>query len=394
MRDIPEDFQLGAVEAGFRYANRPDLVLIYSLRPARAAGIFTTNVFKAAPVQVARKNLGSSSRFRAVLINAGQANACTGDEGLEDCRGTLQMAAGLLNVSAGEILPASTGVIGSRMPMHVWSEKLPLLKQALGQTGSIEAARGIMTTDKFPKTSSRELELERGKIRFLGMAKGAGMICPNMATMLAFIISDVEISGDLWSELLVKAVGDSFNAITVDGDTSTNDCVLALANGASEAGPGSREEEEKVGRALEDICRDLAYQIVCDAEGGTKVMHIRVTGAKNRVEAEVAARAVGNSCLVKTAMFGGDPNWGRIVAALGRSSADFDPLGVRLSLAGHEIFSGGRPAEMDIDRVVAPGMKSKDIRVEIDLGAGQGTYTLLASDLSEEYIRINADYRS
>lgn len=394
MQDLPRGFDLAAAQAGFKYKGRPDLALIFSRAPARAAGVFTTNAFQAAPVQVARENLTGSDLVRAVLVNAGQANACTGEEGLADCRRTLDMLAGLLDISPGQVLPASTGVIGVRMPMHIWENSLPGLVESLGKCSGDQAAMAIMTTDTFPKTASREIELERGRVSFWGMTKGAGMICPDMATMLAFVLTDMQVDGPEWQEMLAVAMEKSFNAITVDGDTSTNDCVLALANGESGVSCKSREDRDKTAKALEDVCRDLAYQIVKDAEGGTKVMHIRVTGAADSRDARKAARAVGNSSLVKTAMFGRDPNWGRIVAALGRSGAGFDPGKVRLSLAGLEIFSGGRPVDMDIDEVFAPLLAYRDIRVDIDLGSGEAEYFLLASDLTDEYIRINSDYRS
>ena len=394
MQDLPLGFDLAAVRAGFKYKDRPDLALIFSRTPARAAGVFTTNAFQAAPVLVARENLDRSDLMRAVLVNAGQANACTGEEGLADCRRTLDLLAGHLDISAGEILPASTGVIGVRMPMPTWEKSLPGLVENLGKCTGEQAAMAIMTTDTFPKTAAREIELDQGRVRFWGMTKGAGMICPDMATMLAFVLTDLQVDGALWQEMLAGAMEQSFNAITVDGDTSTNDCVLALAGGGSRAGLHSSRDRDIAAKALEDVCRDLAYQIVKDAEGGTKVMHIRVTGAADSLDARKAARAVGNSSLVKTAMFGCDPNWGRIVAALGRSGAVFDPGKVRLSLAGLEIFSKGRPVDMDIDEVFAPLLSSRDIQVDIDLGRGQGEYFLMASDLTDEYIRINSDYRS
>jgi len=394
MQDIPLGFELSAAEAGFKYKNRPDLALIHSQVPARAAGVFTTNLFQAAPVLTARKNLNRAEHCRAILVNAGQANACTGKQGLMDCTRSLEMAAELLGTRLEEILPASTGVIGVRMPMHLWQESLPALVRGLGESSGQDAARAIMTTDTFPKTTARELDLQGRRVRFWGMAKGAGMISPSMATMLAFILTDLEVARRDWSEMLFAAVRDTFNAITVDGDTSTNDCVLALANGASGSGPEGPKEVRNVAMLIKDLCRDLAYQIVRDAEGGTKVMHILVSGAVSREEAELAARAVGNSCLVKTAMYGKDPNWGRIVAALGRSWARFDPDRIRVSLAGKEIFAAGQPVDMDVDLVFAPLLDSRDIQVDIDLGAGEGSYVLLASDLTEEYIRINADYRS
>ncbi len=394
MSQLPRGYELSAVEAGFKYQGRKDLALIHSTFPACAAGVFTTNRFQAAPVLIAREHLKRVQRFRAIVINAGQANACTGEEGVANCRQSLDLVAGHLDCAREEILPASTGVIGDQMPMEQWGRSLPGLMSGLGGSRCEDAARAIMTTDTFPKTAARELDLAAGRVRFWGMAKGAGMIAPNMATMLGFVLSDMEFDRSSWQNMLFQAVRDSFNAITVDGDTSTNDCVLALSNGASGVQPAGHEEWCRAAEVLEELCRDLAYQIVRDAEGGTKIMHIRVTGAGSREDAERAARAVGESCLVKTAMFGRDPNWGRIVAALGRSGAQFEPDRVRLDLAGQTIFAGNRPVDMDIDSVFAPLLEPRDIYVDIDLGVGEGWFTLLASDLTQEYIRINAEYRS
>ena len=391
---IPRGFKLATAEAGFKYRGRPDLALIVSETGASCAGVFTTNLFQAAPVQVALSNLKKSSGIRAVLVNAGQANACTGDTGVFNCRKTLEVLAGLLGLSPEDILPASTGVIGDHLKMDLFEKYLPMLVDNLGHSTGADAARAIMTTDTFPKTSSCEVSLSTGGIRLWGMAKGAGMICPNMATMLGFILTDLKIDPSLWQKMVLAAIDKSFNALTIDGDTSTNDCVFALAGGLSNAEISGDAEFEKVSTALEGLCRDLAYQIVRDAEGGTRVLRIEVRGAGDESQARLAARTVGNSPLVKTAMYGGDPNWGRIVAALGRSGAEFDPDKVRVSLAGVEIFRSGRPVDMDRDLVFEPLLKAADIDISIDLGAGSGEFTLLASDLTEKYIQINAHYRT
>jgi glutamate N-acetyltransferase / amino-acid N-acetyltransferase len=391
---MPRGFRLATAEAGFKYRDRPDLALILSESRASCAGVFTTNLFQAAPVKVAMANLKQSSGIRAVLINAGQANACTGETGISNCRRTLKVLAGLLGLRPEDILPASTGVIGDHLKMDLFEKNLPLLVDNLGHSTGTDAARAIMTTDTFPKTSSCEVSLSTGRIRLFGMAKGAGMICPNMATMLGFILTDLKIDHSLWQKMVMSAVDGSFNALTIDGDTSTNDCVFALAGGRSNAEISGDEEFQMVSSALERLCRDLAYQIVRDAEGGTRVLRIKVRGARDESQARLAAQAVGNSPLVKTAMYGGDPNWGRIVAALGRSGAEFDPDLVRVSLAGVEIFRSGRPVDMDRDSVFAPLLKAVDIDISIDLAAGSGEFTLLASDLTEKYIQINAHYRT
>ncbi|MCA1743984.1 MAG: bifunctional glutamate N-acetyltransferase/amino-acid acetyltransferase ArgJ [Desulfovibrionales bacterium] len=391
---LPQGFSMATVEAGFKYLNRPDLALIFSRSTAVCAGVFTTNTFQAAPVLIARDNLKKSSTVRAILVNAGQANACTGDKGIANCLKTLEIAADKLQIDSREVLPASTGVIGDHLKMDLFEKNIPLLVENLGRARGEDAARAIMTTDTFPKTAQTEVELEKGKVNFWGMAKGAGMICPNMATMLGFIFTDLKVEKSLWQKLTARAVDQSFNALTIDGDTSTNDCVLAMANGESGVESSGKKDMQMIEDALNKICRDLSYQIVKDAEGGTKVLQICVQGAADKAQAKLAASTVGNSPLVKTAMYGQDPNWGRIIAALGRSGAEFDPDKVKVSLAGVEIFSSGCPVDMDRDSVFASLLKDSDIKIEIDLGKGSGSFNLLASDFTEEYIKINAHYRT
>ncbi len=391
---IPGGFRLATAKAGFKHQDRPDLALIFSDNPVTCAALFTTNLFQAAPVKAALTNLKKSSGIRAVLVNTGQANACTGDVGMSNCLQTLEMLAGLLGIEPHDILPASTGVIGDHLKMKLFAENLPRLVDNLGRSSGEDAARAIMTTDSFPKTAFCRARLGQGMVRFWGMAKGAGMICPNMATMLAFILTDLEAEQGQWQQMIKDAADQSFNALTIDGDTSTNDCLIALAGGKSRVSINTDQDHERVVQALDIICSDLAYQIVRDAEGGTRVLRITVKGAKDRQQARKAADAVGNSPLVKTAMYGGDPNWGRIVAALGRSGAMFNPDLVRISLAGVEIFALGRPVDMDRDQVFEPLLGLPDIEISIDLGAGPGSCTLLASDLTEEYIKINAHYRT
>jgi glutamate N-acetyltransferase / amino-acid N-acetyltransferase len=389
----PRGFSFSAVPAGFRYKGRSDLVLLFSDRPAVAAGVFTTNRFQAAPVLIARESVRGGKPLRGILVNAGQANACTGEQGIEQCRRTLEWVSGQVGCAPEELLPASTGVIGDQLVMERWREAVPMLSRALGRSTPMDAAKAIMTTDSFPKMAWRGVGTGRDRIRVLGMAKGAGMICPDMATMLAFLLCDGQVEQPFWRDCLARAVEVSFNAVTVDGDTSTNDCVLALANGAS----GVRAEgelAEQLARAVEEICRELAYFIIQDGEGGTKVVRITVGGAANDLEAERVARTVGHSPLVKTAMFGRDPNWGRIVAALGRSGAEFDPDRVEVLLAGIPIFRSGRPVEMDRDAVFAPYLRRGEVEIEIRLNAGDGRYVLLTSDLTLDYVRLNAEYRT
>lgn len=406
MFPVPKGYRFGAAAAAFKREDRLDLGLMLSDRPAVAAGVFTTNKFQAAPVVQCRETLAQGKPCRAFLVNSGQANACTGDEGLVNCRVTLDMVSQAAQVSMDEILPASTGVIGAQLRMTRWKKAMPALAESLGKAGPMDVARAIMTTDTFPKVAWGRVEAGNdgsveacretgcGEVRLLGMAKGAGMISPNMATMLGFVICDAEVDPAWWQATLAECADQTFNRVTVDGDTSTNDCLLAMANGASGVRIESEGAREALREALMGVCRDLAYMIIQDAEGGTKVVRITVAGAADQAQAELAARAVGNSPLVKTALFGQDANWGRIVAAVGRSGADFAPDDLVLQIGQITVFKDGAPVAGDLDGLLAPVMKRQDIDIFVSLGQGPGEYTLLASDLTVDYIRINADYRS
>lgn len=393
---VPKGFSFATASAAFKYTTgRDDLALVVSDSPAAAAGVFTQNLFQAAPVTVAKAQLAASGgHARAILINAGQANACTGAAGIADCRETLSLVAKATDLSPEEILPASTGVIGARLKMDKWKAVIPTLAENLGQTPAMAAAKAIMTTDSFPKIAWGTLTTESGEVRVLGMAKGAGMIAPNMATMIGVLLCDAKVGSLWWQEAVAAAADRSFNSVTVDGDTSTNDCVLGLANGASEVVIDSAEGRQALLAVMAEVCQTLAAMLVQDAEGGTKVLRIKVTGAASPAEAELAARAVGNSPLVKTAFFGRDANWGRIVCAIGRSGAVFDPEDVAVRIGGVPVFENGMPVADDLDALLAPHMRRGEIPVDIELGAGPGRYLLLASDLTYDYIKINADYRT
>ena len=390
--NIPSGFRFSTAQCGFKRPGRADLALVVSDAPAAAAGVFTTNRFQAAPVLVAREILAASpAGIRALVVNSGQANACTGQEGIDKCRATLELL-GALGLRPEEVLPASTGVIGDQLKMDLWELGVPSLRDNLGRVGLVDVARAVMTTDTFPKIAAREVSLGSGTVRLAGFCKGAGMICPNMATMLGFILCDAGVDPAWWQAALTRCVDKSFNAITVDGDTSTNDCVLALANGA--AAPAAGADLQILEEALLEICQDLAYMIVQDAEGGTKVMRVNVSGAASMADAQLAARAVGNSPLVKTALYGRDPNWGRIVAALGRSGASFTPEDVVVRIAGLTIFRQGTPVKADWDSLLASALRRDTVDIDIELGAGGAELTLMASDFTEEYIKINAEYRT
>lgn len=399
---LPQGFRLAVAAADFRgkHQERRDLALAVSDVPAAAAGVFTTNLFQAAPVQVARAALDAAggaapslSGPRAVLINSGQANACTGRDGLDDCRATLDMVGAAVDISPCSILPASTGVIGARMDLAKWRAAVPALAASLGHATLEDFARAIMTTDAFPKLSGAEIRLTGGPVRLAGAAKGAGMICPNMATMLSLVLCDAAVAPAAWRAMFRRAVDATFNRVSVDGDTSTNDTLIGLANGAS----GVFAEDDDLAvleKALTGVLGDLAYMLVKDGEGATKVMHITVSGAPTDADAEAVARTVGHSQLVKTAMFGRDPNWGRIVAAAGRAGARFRPEDLRVTLCGVELFRDGRPTDLDFDALLKEPLAGTDVTLDLVLGTGPGSSRLLASDLSHAYVSLNADYRS
>jgi glutamate N-acetyltransferase/amino-acid N-acetyltransferase len=390
--ETPGGFFFATAETGFRGKKRPDLAYIGSDRPASAAGVFTRNTFQAAPVLVAREQLQAAGSARGFLINVGQANACTGEQGVTDCRESLRYAASCLGVGPGDVIPASTGVIGETLEMERFKRGARDLTAGTAAT-PLDAARAITTTDTFPKLCLRRMETEAGVIRITGLAKGAGMICPDMATMLAFVCTDADLSTREWRDMLSEAADKSFNRISVDGDTSTNDCLMGLANGASGIRPRD-QELQRFRELLEEVCRELSYMIVQDAEGGTKILDIRVSGAEDDQEADMAVRSVAHSPLVKTAMYGLDPNWGRIVAALGRSGARLDPEALSLTLSGVPLLEKGQLVTSDVDGLLAGVMQRQEIRIHANLGRGEGSSRILTSDLSTEYVRINAEYRS
>ena len=392
--DLPKGFRAGAAAASFKKAGRDDLGIIVSDTSAVLAGMFTQNLFKAAPVLVCQEILASRGTARAVLANSGQANACTGDEGLANCRVTQAMVAGLTGLEADEILPLSTGVVGAHLKMDLWLEAVPQLVKNIGTRDAEGFTRAFMTTDAFPKFSMREVTLAGGTVRLTVMAKGAGMICPNMATMLCVALTDAKVEREPWQAMFGRAVEKTFNRVSVDGDTSTNDTILGLANGASGVVAQSAADLALLEEALTDILGTVSHMLVMDGEGASKVIHITVTGAASDDEARTVARSVGHSQLVKTAIYGGDANWGRIVTAVGYSGAKFDPARVSMKLCGIERFRLGCPVNEDKEDALAELLKAKDVQVEIDLGGGTGFYNFQASDLGHEYVSLNSDYRS
>lgn len=369
------------------------MALIYSEVPAAATGVFTTNKVKAAPVIVTKENL-KGGKARAVIANAGNANACTGEEGLRNAALTAELIAEALGVGKDEIMVASTGVIGQQMKMDLVSRGVPELVKNLSDQGLMEAASAIMTTDSFPKLSTRESTAGGRPFRITGFAKGAGMIMPDMATMLCFILSDINPEGINLYQLLKNSADKTFNRITVDGDTSTNDMVLLLVNGASFSERISTEEicafHDLLGQVMDELCT----MIVRDGEGATKLVRITLKGARDSLEAERAVRAVGNSSLVKTAFYGQDPNWGRIMAALGRSGIHMIESKVDIWIDEIKIVEGGMGKGQEAERQAGERMHNREFAVTIDLKEGGFSERLLASDLTHEYVSINASYRT
>jgi len=384
-------FRAAGVIAGIKASGRADLALVSNLGPLQAAaGVFTSNRFSAAPVQWSQQVI-ADGQLAAVVLNSGGANACTGDAGYADSVRTAELVGAALGCPAEQVAVCSTGLIGVRLPMDAVANGITLANAALAEDGGPSAAAAIMTTDTVPKQAAHA---SPSGWTVGGMAKGAGMLAPALATMLVVLMCDAKVGSLWWQEAVAAAADRSFNSITVDGDTSTNDCVLALANGASDVVIDTAEGRQALLAVMADVCQALAAMLVQDAEGGTKVLRIKVVGAVSHADAELAARAVGNSPLVKTAFFGRDANWGRIVAALGRSGAVFDPEEVSVRIGGVPVFEGGMPVADDLDALLAPHMRRGEIPIDVELGGGPGRYLLLASDLTYDYIKINADYRT
>ena len=389
-------FSFSAIESGIRYANRLDLGLIVSDTPCVTAGVFTTNQVKAAPVVLDKERL-KAGRAQAILVNSGCANACPGEKGMEAARLTSAMLAAKLNIPEAMIQLASTGVIGEQLNLAAFEKGIPGLAESLNADNFELVAKAIMTTDTVRKIASTTVTIGKKEIKIMGMAKGAGMIMPNMATMLAFVVTDARINYPELHKSLVKGVERTFNRITVDGDTSTNDMVLVMANGAAEnpwIDGDSEADRQTFQNALELVLKDLALQIVADGEGATKTITIRVCGAKEEDQAEQIARTVATSSLVKTAFFGEDANWGRILAAMGRSGVKFSPDHVDIAFGDVLIVKNGLAVGKDAEAAASKVLKEKEITVTIDLYDGKACAEVLTCDFSLDYVKINADYRS
>lgn len=388
-------FRFSAVEAAIKKPGRLDLALIFSDYPAQVAAVYTTNKVQAAPVLISRER-SKNGRCRALLVNSGNANACTGEQGMADALECGRRTAEALGLSDEELLIASTGVIGQPLPMERFKKGIQPLVDGLDHGTLDDVARAIMTTDTFEKIERRSGEAGGKPYSIWGIAKGAGMIHPNMATMLSFLVTDAEVDGAFLKSAFTEAVDGSFNAITVDNDTSTNDTAVVFANGAAQnpAIKAGTPEGAAFAALLHDVLLSLAKLIVKDGEGATKFVEIRVKGAANQADAKKAALAVANSMLVKTAFFGQDANWGRIIAAIGYSGADVQQDRVEIRFDDVVMATGGVFAGGDAEAAGTRVLQQKEFRVTIDLKLGAGEAVVFTSDLSYDYVRINADYRT
>lgn len=390
----PAGFRAAGLHCGIKASGKKDLALLVSDTPATAAAVFTTNMAQAAPVLVSQEHLAASGgRARAVVTNSGCANACTGPQGLADAREMTVLTAQGLGCDPRDVLVASTGVIGVNLKMPAVRAGIPAAIDALSSDGGAAAADAIMTTDPFPKSAAVEIALPGGRVRVGGMTKGSGMIEPRMATMLGYLTTDAAIDAGRLRRVLVAACRYTFNAITVDGEPSTNDCVFALANGASGVTIDDASEQALF-EGFRAVARELALGIVRGGEGATKLVAITASGAASDADAWTAARAIANSLLVKTAIHGADPNWGRLIAAAGRSGAHFVLAGARVRIGDLIMFEDGRPFDERAPQAAAY-LGGTDLDIEVDLGAGgDHRATVWTCDLSKMYVQINAEYRT
>lgn len=398
----PKGFKASGITAGLKPSGAPDLALIYSDTEAIAAGVFTTSQVRAACVDYCRQRLQSKASARAVLVNAGQANAGTGKQGWDDAVECAELVGEALNLSSESVLLASTGVIGQRIKMDILRQGIPQLVSELSETGGDAASKSIITTDLVPKAIAMETQIDGRPVRIGGISKGSGMIHPNMATMLAFITCDAAVSTSLWQQMLSRAADKTFNQITVDGDTSTNDSLIALANGQSRT-PAITEASanaQKLEAMLTAVCEYLAKAIARDGEGATCLIEVQVSGASDNEAARKIARTIAGSSLVKSAIFGRDPNWGRIAGAAGRAGVTFNQEDLQIKLGNFLLMENGQP--LPFDRAAASQylkaategayLKEDTVLIGVCVGNGSGIGTAWGCDLSYDYVRINAEY--
>lgn len=392
---VPKGFKAAAYSSGIKKSGKLDLALICADKPVECAGVFTTNKVVAAPVRITESRM-RQGLCQAILVNSGNANACTGHQGLRDARRCGDLVAETLDIAPELVAVSSTGVIGVPLPMHCFEEHVPSLCRMLSHDQFDGVAKAMMTTDAFPKMCGRTINIDGQEVRLLGLAKGAGMIHPDMATMLAFVVTDAVLADGVLDAALRQSVNASFNRITVDRDTSTNDMVLLLASGDAE-NPEISEGSASLGQfcgALNEIMLELAKMIVRDGEGATKLVRIQINGAANDADALAAARSVATSQLVKTAFFGEDANWGRIIAAVGYSGADVDPDKVNISFDDVAMVSNGLGLDSAQEARASEVLKKPEFTVTVELGLGEGSAYYYTSDLTYDYIKINAHYRT
>jgi glutamate N-acetyltransferase/amino-acid N-acetyltransferase len=393
---LPKGFRVAGAHAGLkRNPTREDISLVVSDLPATAAGVYTTNLVFAAPVAFDRARTPGTG-FRAVAINSGNANACTGTRGLDDAAAMAGAAAAALAVPEAGVLVLSTGIIGEFLPLGKIKAGIEIVAGRLGTDADavVTAARGMMTTDTRPKLSGSSFQAAGVAHTLFGMAKGAAMVGPRMATMLGVILTDAALAPADAQQLLGEATEQTFNCVSVDGHTSTNDTVLLLANGAAGGTPLTGKGLEAFGRALVDACEALAREIADDGEGATHVLRVEVSGCRSRDDARQIARTVADSPLVKTAIHGADPNWGRIVSAAGYSGVAFDPDKLVLRLNGTLLFEHGQPVPFDADRVSESIKAARETLIELAVHAGPASIRFYSSDLTAEYVHLNADYHT
>lgn len=381
------------IHCGIKSGKKKDLALIYSDSNATAAGVFTTNVVFAAPVYVSRKNL-LDNNAQAIIINSGIANSATGEKGIKDAHQMAYLTASALNIPQSSVIVASTGLIGRFLPMKKIASGINKAVSSLSKDGGKEAAEAIMTTDTFPKHIAVQFKLAGSLVTIAGMAKGAGMIRPDMATMLAFLVTDADVTGNLLRKILEDAVKKTFNRITVDGDTSTNDMVIILANGLSGSKTiSSRSKDaEKFIEAIEYVCENLSLMIVRDGEGATKLIRIDIMGARTETDASEIAFRIAESPLVKTSLYGKKCNWGRVIAAVGSAGVSIDPKKIDIFFGSIQVVRNGLGLGSKKEKEAEAYLLSKEVCISVDLHLGKAVGTVWTTDLSPEYISINADY--
>jgi glutamate N-acetyltransferase / amino-acid N-acetyltransferase len=392
-RPICPGFRASGIAAGIKKNGEKDLGLIVSDVPATVAGVFTQNEIKAAPVLLDKKRVDKGT-CRAVIVNSGGANCCTGEQGMQDAVSMASLVAEALNVPADQVLVSSTGVIGELLPMGTIEKGIPGLIQALSSEGQLECATAMMTTDTVPKAYSAQGTQDGNVYTITGMIKGAGMIRPNMATMLCYMMTDAKVSSETLQKTLLLSADKSFNRATVDGDTSTNDTVLLMANGVSGAVINTPEGLAGFQDVLEEVCIHLTKAMIKDGEGVTKLAEIVVKGAASNDDAFCIADTVAHSNLVKTALFGEDANWGRILAAAGRAGIPLNPAAIDIYFDEVKMVADGVGCGKEMEKLATAVLKQPELTITIDVNIGSGRASMLTCDFSLDYVRINADYRS